>query len=298
MADPNRISLRYTSAWDYLTLLRHFQRALEVFTPLGFVGRDSQVGGRIEFRSAWADFLRQFRTQFVCTDDEFEGWLAGRVPETWKRWKELRERCGPLYSRDNFRPVPGLPEWPQTRDMPVAELCRELRRCMDVNSARIADLGLAEYLKLRVAREGRGLWTPRADGSYLPFEPWVVGSSIHQEQTLWQAAQTRGCAEFIFEQPQLLKIELHALPDATANALQTSGHAITSACQKAEGYEFGGAWYTSSDVASITVETNEVDHMAAVAFAAFKGLRDAMRAVVTRRYGSLGARESVEEWKS
>lgn len=66
VADPNRISLRYSSAFGYHGMLQAMQRALGELEPLGFEGHDPQIGARIHYFAERAAFMRQFRSQILA----------------------------------------------------------------------------------------------------------------------------------------------------------------------------------------------------------------------------------------
>jgi len=184
IADPNRITLQYRSTHGYTPLLNAFHDALEVFEPLGFVGSDPQIGGVIRYFADGPSFLRQFRSQILCPDDEFEQWIHGVEPASWVRRRQVRQRLQAGYVAENF---PRLPDLPFHQDvLAMAPAAREalLARVVAHNDAIIQRLGLRDDLCCYADAEGPP--RHRADGSPMPFEPWLYGSSLGQE--MWLAS--------------------------------------------------------------------------------------------------------------
>lgn len=209
IADPNRVSLRYTSAFGYHAVLMAMQRALAELEPLGFEGYDPQVGAVIRHFPARADFLRQFRSQILCTDDEFEEWIEGREPDSWRRWRELEEGPGSRFVPASFPPLPDFPDWQVIRDMPPEALDALLRRLIALNDARIRQLDLVDYLQQALLRDR--LRERRGNGDWLPFRIWPTNhTSLGQEREILGALIARGWPAVIFDQPQQLAIEVDA----------------------------------------------------------------------------------------
>jgi len=184
IADPNRITLQYHSAHGYTPLLNAFHDALEVFEPLGFVGSDPQVGAVIRYFADGPTFMRQFRSQIRCPDDEFEQWIHGIEPPAWIRRRQVRQRLQAGFTEENFARLPDLPYHHDLVAMQPAAREALLARVVAHNDAIIERLGLRDDLIAYACAEGPP--RHRADGSPMPFEPWLYHSSLGQE--MWLAS--------------------------------------------------------------------------------------------------------------
>ncbi len=184
IADPNRITLQFRAAQGYSALLNAFHAALGAFEPLGFVGSDPQVGGVIRYFADGPTFLRQFRSQIICPDDEFEQWIHGIEPPAWAPRRQARQRLQEAYTAENFAELADLPYHQEVLAMTPAAREALLARVVAHNDAVIARLNLRDDLVCFADSEGPP--RHRADGSPMPFEIWLYTSSLGQE--MWLAS--------------------------------------------------------------------------------------------------------------
>lgn len=202
LIDPNRVTLQWTSRSSYSALLDAAHDALAVLEPLGLAGYDPQVGDLIRYHAAGPDFLRQFRSQILCPDHEFEQWIHGIEPASWKRRRELRPAFEAGFRQENFPRIEGPAggEGATSQEALVAAL----RRVAAHNDAILQRLDLAEALHLFQNENGRP--RRRADGSWVPWSLWFDRSSLAQESALLMQLQRLGWKPAIFDQPQWLRI--------------------------------------------------------------------------------------------
>ncbi len=298
VADPNRVSLRYTSAFGYHGMLQAMQRALGELEPLGFEGQDPQVGGRIRHFAERAPFLRQFRSQILCPDDEFEAWLEGREPAAWRHWRELKETAGTRYVPASFPPLPDMPDWQTLRDMDAEALDRLLKRLIAHNDRRIEELELSEFLQQARLRDG--VSERRGNGDWLPVTDWFTpGTSLGQEHEVMRRLIDRRWPAVIFDQPQQVTIEVDANASDDSAACSARTEAMRSELWQAARALPGcgtlrGVWQDFVDRTEIECEAP--DTMLAGLAPILERYRDLPIRII-RRYGWLGARE-VESTRS
>lgn len=190
IADPNRITLRLGTACGYSALLNAFHDALAAFEPLGFEGFDPQVGGRIRHHADGPTFLRQFRSQVLCPDDEFEQWIHGIEPASWRQRRLARQDFERGYRAENFPALAWLPQSKEIAALDDAALAALLSRVVAHNDAILDRFGLRASLSL--FKDAGGTPRQRGDGSWMPFDLWLYGSSLGQEMGLYQELSRRG----------------------------------------------------------------------------------------------------------
>lgn len=292
IADPNRLSLRYTSAFGYHGMLMAMQRALGELEPLGFEGSDPQVGGRIRHFADRAAFLRQFRSQILCPDDEFEEWLQGREPAAWKRWRELQESAGCRYVPASFPPLADMPDWQALRDMAPEALDGLLKRLVLHNDRRIETLELGEFLQQALLRSP--LRERRGSGDWLPVTDWfIAGTSLGQEHEVMRRLIAHGWPTVLFDQPQQLSIEVDARrsedPAACSARVDRLQRELSKAAPALPGFRaLQGSW--SDGVSRIEIECEQPDAILAGLLPTLQGHAELPIRII-RRYGWHGARE-------
>jgi len=292
VADPNRLSLRYTSARGYHAVLMGMQRALAELEPLGFEGYDPQIGARIHHFAERADFLRQFRSQFMCPDDEFEEWLQGREPAAWKRWRELQESAGSRYAAASFPPLPDFPDWQAVRAMDPDSLQGLLKRLIALNDQRIRELELGEFLQQSLLRDP--LRERRGNGEWLPFRIWSTSlNSLDQEREIMGALITRGWPAVIFDQPQQLTIVVDANRSADPRVCNTRADLLREDLRRAipglpDPKRCCESW--CDFVGRTEIECEDPDLVLTELMPTLQRYRD-LPIQIRRRYGWHGARE-------
>lgn len=190
IADPNRITLRFSASSGYSALLNAFHDALAACEPLGFEGFDPQVGGRIRHHADGPTFLRQFRSQILCPDDEFEQWIHGIEPPSWRQRRLARGDFERGYRAENFPALATLPQPQEIAALGDAALAGLLERVVAHNDAILDRFGLRTSLAL--FKDIGGTPRQRGDGSWMPFDLWLYGSSLGQEMGLHQELLRRG----------------------------------------------------------------------------------------------------------
>lgn len=291
-ADPNRVSLRYTSAAGYHAMLIAMQQALAELEPLGFEGYDPQIGAVIRHHPGRADFLRQFRSQFLCPDDEFEEWLEGREPAAWRRWRELQDGAGRRYAPAGFPPLPDFPDWQAIRDMASNALDSLLRHLVALNDRRIDELDLREYLQQALLRDR--LRERRGNGSWLPFRVWSTNhTSLDQEQQLMGALIARGWPAVIFDTPQQLSVVVDAGQSEDTEACNARADLMHGELRRAaeglpEPRRYHGIW--SDFVSRTEIECEDADAVLQALLPILQRYRELPMRIL-RRYGWNGARE-------
>jgi hypothetical protein len=206
-ATPVRVTLNYSGDINYHQILLKLQRVLAALEPLGYTATDEQVPGVVRHHPARAQFLRQFRGQFICPDVEFEEFLQDRVPAGWTRWNELCVEVRPRYGPKCFPLLPDIPAHAELSVLAVGKVGAILDRVVEVNDGRIRQEGLAEYMREALLRgyyryrRGNGDWFPDDDSQSM-----VYRTSLGQEVELANHLRQRAWPGVQFDTPQLLCI--------------------------------------------------------------------------------------------
>jgi len=268
------------------------QRALAELELLGFEGNDPQIGGRVRYFAERAPFMCQFRSQFLCPDDEFELFAQGIEPAAWRRWRDLQQSVGSRYSPANFPPMPEVPGWQVLREMEGMQLDRLLHRLIAHNDRRIQDLALGEFLKQACLRG----WSTRrrGNGEWLAINDLcTAATSLRQKHEVLQQLVARGWPAVIFAQPQQLSIVIDANGSDDAHACHVRAGEMHSELRKATETLPGcklirGSW--CNRVSRTEIECENPDAALAQVMPILQRYRELSLQIV-RRYGWHGARE-------
>lgn len=168
---------------DFRTFLLAIRPVLLALAPLGFQGKDPQLGGRpVEIGEDAAAFLRQYRRLVAGSKAEFDYWCTTGIPPAWIEKAQAKERYAQA-CRNAFAPLSDLPTFDTLMAMAPAEVEAWLERLIAINDRGFADPAIGTDL----ARRGAITRYPlvRANGERLPMmEPWYQGSSVQQELLL------------------------------------------------------------------------------------------------------------------
>lgn len=209
LIDCNRVTATFRSGASYREILHAIRRLLLAFEPEGYTGYDRQLGHAIRPQIDMPGFLRQFRAQVRCTEEEFEIWVNGDEPPTWRDRRE-REEADERRCRAAFPPVQSELYHHQLVAMDAASLEREMDRVIAANDATIAIHGLGEVFDYQLAcgcsrvRRATGAWIPHAD--------WVNASPLGYEARLAGYLRQTGAQRVIFDQPQELTVHCSTVP--------------------------------------------------------------------------------------
>ena len=292
LIDCNRVSASFRSGASYREILHAIRRLLLVFEPEGYTGYDRQLGHAIRPQADMPGFLRQFRAQVTCTEEEFEIWVNGDEPPTWREREEAyKRRCRLAFPR-----VQSELYHHELVAMDAAALEREMDRVIAANDATIAIHGLCQMFDYRLACGCSRV--RRATGAWIPDEDWVKASALGYEARLAGYLRRTGAQRVIFDQPQELTVHCSTVPIEQLNERMREVGAFyrlleaqltqIALSKPAHGWSGGG------DGFEMRIETADVEALDQQLLPFLREHRPggALRAV--RRYGWYGAPE-IEE---
>ena len=295
LIDCNRVSATFRSGVSYREILHAIRRLLLAFEPDGYTGHDRQLGHAIRPEADMPAFLGQFRAQVTCTQEEFEIWVNGDEPLSWRDRREREEayqrRCELAFPRFQSEAYHH-----ELDAMDAAALEREMDRLIAANDATIATHGLAEMFAYKLAC-GCSRFR-RATGSWIPNDDWVNASALGYEGRLAGYLRRTGSQRVIFDQPQELTVHCSTVPIAQLNERMREVGAFfrqldTQLAQIALSNPTDG-WSGGGDGFQIRIETADVEalHRQLLPFLLQHRPSGVLR--VVRRYGWYGAPE-IEE---
>ena len=295
LIDCNRVSATFRSGASYREILHAIRRLLLAFEPEGYTGYDRQLGHAIRPQADMPGFLRQFRAQVRCTEEEFEIWVNGAEPPTWRDRRE-REEAYERRCRLAFPRVQSELYHHELVAMDAAALEREMDRVIAANDATIAIYGLGEMFDYRLACGCSRI--RRATGAWIPDEDWVKASALGYEARLAGYLRGTGAQRVIFDQPQELTVHCSTVPIEQLNERMREVGAFyrlleaqltqIALSQPANGWSGGG------DGFEMKIDTADVEVLYQQLLPFLRQHRPSGELRVVRRYGWYGAPE-IEE---
>lgn len=292
LIDCNRVNATFRSGASYREILHAIRRLLLAFEPEGYTGYDRQLGHAIGPGADMPGFLRQFRTQVRCTEEEFEIWVNGDEPPSWRDRRE-REEAYERRCRLAFPRVQSELYHHQLVDMDAAALEREMDRVIAANDATIAMHGLGEMFDYRLACGCSRV--RRATGAWIPDEDWVNASALGYEARLAGYLRKTGAQRVIFDQPQELTVHCSTVPIEQLNERTREVGAFyrlleVQLTQIALSKPTGG-WSGGGDGFEIRIETANVEQLYQQLLPFLRQHRPSGLLRVVRRRGWYGAPE-------
>lgn len=295
----DRISLGPTMASSPRSLYGALHGLMQRFDGEGYEAFDPQHGCVMTYHADFAIFMRQYRSDFDCDDDEFAQWCRGETPPAWIERAEASER-GARLAAEALRGE-HVHTWQQLRDMADDALWRHLLDITARNDEAIRTHGLEAYLRdcSNFARRISIHASRRLDGSYYPNEvvvEWMNRSMLNYEaQVLGQLRSRRypGCA---FDRPQWMDLvfaltETNRFDRSHTQALSDLGKRLQAHMHAACRSAVGDGIFINVTTHHRSFHGDDVDAM----FAAIVPLLPEARALglvrVVRRYGEIGSRE-------
>ena len=295
LIDCNRVSASFRSGASYREILHAIRRLLLAFEPEGYAGFDRQLGYAIRPEADMPGFLRQFRAQVTCTEEEFDIWVNGDEPPTWRERRE-REEAYERLCRLAFPRVQSELYHHELVDMDAAALEREMDRMIAANDATIAIHGLGEMFDDKLACGCSRV--RRATGAWIPADDWVNASALGYEARLAGYLRKTGAQRVIFDQPQELTVHCSTVPIEQLNDRMREVGAFfrlldaqltqIALSQPTHGWSGGG------DGFAMKIETADVEALYQQLLPFLRQQRPSGVLRVVRRYGWYGAPE-IEE---
>jgi len=295
LIDCNRVSASFRSGASYREILHAIRRLLLAFEPEGYTGYDRQLGQAIRPQIDMPGFLRQFRAQVTCTEEEFDIWVNGDEPPTWRERRE-REEAYERLCRLAFPRVQSELYHHELVDMDAAALEREMDRMIAANDATIAIHGLGEMFDDKLACGCSRV--RRATGAWIPADDWVNASALGYEARLAGYLRKTGAQRVIFDQPQELTVHCSTVPIEQLNDRMREVGAFfrlldaqltqIALSQPTHGWSGGG------DGFAMKIETADVEALYQQLLPFLRQQRPSGVLRVVRRYGWYGAPE-IEE---
>jgi hypothetical protein len=301
--ERERVSLAMSLGSAPEQVYRAIHGLMKRFDGEGYVAVDAQRDTPVVFAASFPEFMRQYRDDFRCSDDEFALWCSGIEPPSWIRRREARERGGRIAADVLQRGATW--SWQQVRDASDEALRQHYDEIVAQVDALVAGHGLGEYLQALSddVHSISFLWPRRMDGTYYPiseFAPWFHSSVLHYESTLLGEMRSRQLPGSAHATPQRLVV-VFEFPADDAYGESRKQQRIDLIARMASRLRDAGALLGHDG--HIRVEAAEYNFHGDDVDALHAGLRPllgeatAIAAVhIRKRYGDQGSREITLSW--
>ncbi|MEO7325039.1 MAG: hypothetical protein ABIW82_09445 [Dokdonella sp.] len=292
LVDIDQVELGFSMRAEPELIYRAIHELSGLLRAEGLLAFDPQLGASVESRATYADFMRQYRSQYLCTDIEFEAFIANLGSENRRDQEGILMRGEAVGEAAFPRDFERL-DWQAQNALDDDALWTHAQRIASTNDRTIAENDLTEFMRIcSDAQEQFGF--RRVDGSYLSTSDWVTASTLRYEADMVRRLQERGFAAVVFDQPQRLTLVFeHAEPFGTSDERERQC-AISRQLLEALERERPPIRYldmSREQTHQIEFRGADVERMHAIAVPLISASGYAGSLHVLKRYGDVGARE-------